>query len=144
MGNCFGAYGIIRQEYLNRQLDLYCKEYVEYLREFSGMRCRIGEGKRIGNGLSEIGFKIGNNQFTQYVSGFDNDFKMFCHFNADGNLVLRYSKSWRNRFTDLMENEDKCDYEEEIFCEAERVEKEYILQLFNKRLFDYFEFCQRN
>lgn len=120
----------------------YCKEYVGFLNEFNdNVRASFSPSYDSVPGI--LAAVIDINFRTDYI---DENFKIICYFDKSGNLFLKYPDDY-NYYAEMKhvlgENSDtKKDfhvYQEEALNEPEKLEKEYIFQLFNNRIKQYLD-----
>jgi len=138
IGNYFVENNVLRIKYLNDRLMEYCKEYIKYLNEFMGITAKIEQRELYKFGIYKIDINV-----EIIIGGMMNElcpFKMSCYFDEKGKLCLKYSDDYndeaeiKNLCDNSTENKDFQIYSKEEITEPEKVEKEYLFQLFNNRL----------
>ena len=140
IGEYFGKNNVYRLEYLNSNLYSYCTEYINYLKEFENIRATVmREPYKGGHYASFEGIKYGLLVTVGMgpISPVFFDYKMSCFFNVDSHLIIESAVDC-NLFMNKT-NRESYEYQEEEFSETEKVEKEYIFELFNLRLIRYIE-----
>jgi hypothetical protein len=137
IGNYFAKNGIFRIEYLNKNLKLFCDEYVKYFSEFH--RVSTSLKSEYYEGVMGYQLKFGMPTVSSHP------FVLFCVFNLEGHLFLKvsvdfdFSSELKGLFKDENEDKDFYIYSEEKLAEPEMHEKEYLFQLFNARFIQYIE-----
>ena len=139
----FTSKNIFRIKYLNDMLHIYLKEYVNFLNEFNdSLIAKYNETYS-----SEVpGIPIGVIEIIIRTDKMNEEFSITSYFNKTGQLCIKYSDDYdynaelkhiTGKNSDVKKDFHK--YEEEEFDEPEKIEKEYIFQLFNNRLKSYID-----
>lgn len=143
LGEFFAENGLFRLKFLNEKLKTYCDEYVCYLNEFYDVRATI---RREIHQRDIYGYDLSVSERQHN----DQPFKLFCVYEETGHLFLKtsveynYLVAMRGLFTEPEKTVDPYTYRKEVLDEPEIYEKEYLFQLFNSRLIDYFNKIKDN
>jgi len=142
IGDYFASINVFRIKYLNDKLREYCKEYVQYLNEFNGITASSDSGDIVPNlgGIRTTELKIATiEEYGDKIL----PFMMFCHFDGTGKLCLKYSIDING--ATLLDSyiKDNHKYQTEEITDPEKVEKEFIFQLFNNRLKQYTDLIKK-
>lgn len=141
IGTYFAENKIYRVKYLNEKLVVYCKEYVDYLNEFYGVKAIRSDDNN-----SMYHPDIGNSPIFKFIISVNirtkkdefEGFKIQCFYNTEGHLCLE-SATGLDYMKGLNSKGDYARYRTEVFDEPEILEKEYIFQLINQRLMNFIE-----
>ena len=142
----FTSNNMYRVEYLNNMLNEYCKEYILHLNEFNGIIAKFKTEVSYEVPDLPAGVKLGKLEINFKSNELHVTFVMTCYFDKYGKLRFIYPSDYNYaaEFKDIFEktSDEKKDfhiYESDEFNEAEKIQKEYIFQLFNERFKQYIE-----
>ena len=139
--NSLVAKGMHRVKYLNDNLVEYCKEYVKYLNEFNGINATEKIGSMVDTEYKyHPNFEVNGSRIIK-IGGLGSggiiglgDFTLYCYFDWKRNLCLKYPID-----LDGTNFQKKVVYGIELITEPERFEKDFIFQVFNKKVKQYIE-----
>lgn len=140
LGDYFATNDMFRIQYLNDKLVEYCKEYMQYINEFNGVKGTLKQGEPTYGYMSNINK---NEMHIDIVVGNMKEiypFILSCYFDMNANLIFDYSKYLdykRKMFEGIGVSKDKMviyTKENEVCSEDEKIEKGYIFQLLNNAL----------
>ncbi len=138
----FAKNNVFRVKYLNDMLQGYCKEYILFINEFNGITATFNP---------EYSSDVPGILICVIDIGFSNDtmkdeLKISCYFDNLGNLQIRYpddynyNAEWKHvTGKSSSTKKDFHKYQKEEVNEPEKIEKDYIFQIFNERLKQYIE-----
>lgn len=140
LGSYFAGRGIYRIDYLNKELKGWLEEYAAYLNTFHEVsaECGVVFENIEGTGVMDCGvLTVASRNDGLFMHQME--FRIRGAYDKDSNLKMKYAVDYDPGVLLSDDNQDPRKYTEEVFEEAERFEKDYVLQLITNRLSQYIE-----